>query len=145
MKRRAHAELNGSFRATLFEHYDSAVNCVRVACDYYLRGRIDIRGATDLALSGFFTRPCYHVYVGAEDRGHRSASNWDSLLHVAATRPHSFYCVTRQKPVRGNQRRIFAEAVSGHESWRRKILSLHSPQRRDRGRQNCWLRSFRQL
>src|SRR2546426_3871747 len=115
MKRRAHAELNGSFRATLFEHYDSAVNCVRVACDYYLRGRIDIRGATDLALSGFFTRPRYHVYVGAEDRGHRPASEWNRLLHVSAPRAHSPYCVTEQKPVRGDQRRVFAEAVSGNK------------------------------
>jgi hypothetical protein len=95
-----------------------------VAGDHGLLRLVEIHRLHHLPLSRFGTGFYHRCGVKPHDRGHRTFTGGNGSLHRPRAKFHQRYCILQLQHTGGNQRRILAQAVTGHQGRLRPAFCL---------------------
>jgi hypothetical protein len=124
---------------------DRPLDRLAVAGNHDLPRRIEVDGFDHLSLRRF--RACGHhgAVVSTHDRRHRALPRGHGLLHRLRAKAHQRQRIAKRERAGGDERRVFAEAVSGEHRGHRTPGSLPRTQRRDAGGEHHRLRIGREV
>jgi hypothetical protein len=101
-----------------------------VAGNHDLRRRIEIHRFNDTHRRCLGAYHPYRVVIEAENRGHATHADRHSRLHGLSAETDERHRVAERQRAGGDQRRVFAKAVAGHD--RRRRAACHLPRAIDR-------------
>ena len=125
----------------LRSHLHRALDRIGVTGNHCLIRRIQIRGRANFAFRGALADIGDHGGRKPHDRGHRTFTGGHRFLHIFAALVHHFDGIGKFQRASGNQRGIFAQAMTRDKIGSNAFFFQHAIRRHraaSESRAECW-------